>query len=122
MALSDAGPQIFTLSCPANEQETLTQDEGYPTIKGCEIAQFSPIHGKLLVAVSFEGIHIIDMETKQQVRLIEKKSVIAMEWSPNERYIITCQKFKEGQKNLDLWEAETGKLVTSFEWKNTATI
>ena len=78
------------------EQETLTQDEGYPTIKGCEIAQFSPINGKLLAAVSFEGVHVIDVETKQQLRLIEKKSIIAMEWSPKEKYIITCQKFKEG--------------------------
>ena len=43
-----------------------------------------------------------------------------MEWSPKEKYIITCQKFKEGQKNLDMWEASSGKLVTSFEWKNTA--
>ena len=56
----------------------------------------------------------------QQLRLIEKKSIIAMEWSPKEKYIITCQKFKEGKKNLDIWEASTGKLVTSFEWKNTA--
>ena len=65
VALSDAGPKIFTLNCPANEQETLTQDEGYPTIAGSEIAQFSPIHGKLLAVVSFQGIHIIDVDSKQ---------------------------------------------------------
>lgn len=70
--------------------------------------------------VDFAGIHIVDIETKQESQFIQRKGIIALEWSPLETYVISCEKFKEGINNLNVWDIASGKLVLQGEWKNTA--
>lgn len=117
VALSNKGVHVYTLDC-SNEQ--LIKEEGFPSFPGAELAKFSPIAGKSLAVVDLTGIHVIDVESKQERLKIEKKGIIAIEWSPNESYLISCEKQKENTKNLNVWDAKTGKLVIDFEWKNTA--
>jgi len=67
------------------------------------------------------GVHMVDIASKKERLFIERKGIIALEWSPKENYVISCEKQrKDGEHNLYLWNATDGKLVTSFEWKNTA--
>jgi uncharacterized protein with WD repeat len=100
--------------------ETIEKEQEFYHFPGAEIAKFSPIDGKYLAVVDFVGIHIIEVETKQELLKIEKKGIIALEWSPLSSFVISCIKHKEGQNNLELWDSKTGSLVYSCEWKNFA--
>lgn len=40
-----------------------------------------------------------------------------MEHSPRDTYLITCEKFQAGEKNLIIWHTLSGKDVASFEYK-----
>jgi hypothetical protein len=122
VALSNQGPQIYTLDCSSNGAsiETLTKDQGYPEYLTADIAKFSPINGASLAVVDHIGIHVIDMETKKERCTIERKGIIALEWTPRETYLISCEKQKKDEKNLRVWDAKTGALVSEYEWKNTA--
>jgi len=100
--------------------ETLTKEEGFPKYLTADIAKFSPINGSKLAVVDNIGIHIIDVETKKVLLDIERRGIIALEWTPKETYVISCEKQKPGEKNLRVWDTKTGELVISFEWKNTA--
>lgn len=64
MALTNDGPQIYTLDCSQSPQEPekLQKEEGYPQYCAAEIALFSPVNGSMLATVDFEGIHIVDMD------------------------------------------------------------
>lgn len=122
VALSNQGPQIFTLDCSSPSQtESLEKEEGYPEYLTAEIAKFSPIHGLTLAVSDNIGIHMVDVVTKQERLFIERKGIIALEWSPKETYVTSCEKQrKDGDNNLCVWNATDGTLVISFEWKNTA--
>jgi len=87
---------------------------------GAELAKFSPLNGKSLAVVDTAGIHLVDVESKKRRLFIERRGIIALEWSPRENFVISCEKQKEGLKNLNVWDANTGQLVIDFEWKNTA--
>ena len=67
VAHSTKGPEIYNLSCNGNSIETLVKCEGYPTYPGSELAKFSPIDGKTLAVVNWEGINLVDIESKKQV-------------------------------------------------------
>lgn len=43
-----------------------------------------------------------------------------MEWSPMETYVITCEKAKKDEKNLQVWDATTGQLVVDYDFRNAA--
>ena len=120
VAHCNKGPAIYNLNVNGSEIETLVKEEGYPEYPGAELAKFSPINGKTLAVVNFKGINLVDIESKKEVLHIPKKGVIALDWSPLENFVISCEKYKEGQKNLSVWDAKTGNLVLDFEWKNTA--
>lgn len=66
------------------------------------------------------GIHIVDVEKKEERLFISKKGIIALEWTPKGTYVITCEKLKQNEKNLKVWNSTTGELTMEFEWKNTA--
>jgi len=66
------------------------------------------------------GIHIVDIETKKERLFIEKRGIIALEWTPKETYVISCEKQRPNEKNLKVWDSKTGEAVMQFEWKNTA--
>jgi hypothetical protein len=55
------------------------------------------------------GIHIVDIETKKERLLIERRGIIALEWTPKETYIISCEKNRPNEKNLRVWDAITGE-------------
>jgi uncharacterized protein with WD repeat len=46
-----------------------------------------------------------------------KPGVSALDFSPRDTYLITCEKYQQGEKNLVLWNAQTGKELHSYEWK-----
>lgn len=66
LALSDVGPQIYTLDC-TGQTEILKQEEGYPTFEQATWAKYSPVHGKSYAVVDKHGIHVVDTETKKMV-------------------------------------------------------
>jgi Tol biopolymer transport system component len=49
------------------------------------------------------------MESKNVKLTIERKGVIGFKWSPLDTFIITCEKYTKGQKNLLLWDVSTGE-------------
>lgn len=100
--------------------ETLTKELGFPQYLSADIAKFSPINGASLAVVDRIGIHIVDIETKKERLTIERKGIIALEWTPKETYVISCEKQKPNEKNLRVWDSKTGEQVLAFEWKNTA--
>lgn len=54
----------------------------------------------------------------KELRLIPRASSInALSFSPRDSYIITCEKFTQGQKNLIVWDIKTGIEVAQFEWR-----
>ena len=118
VALSNLGPSIYTLDCSnASQAETLIKEDGYPQYPRAEIAKFSPISGKTLAVVQpSSGIYLVDVESKKQILYIERKGVIAMEWSPKETYLITCEKFKTGttENNLCLWDVKNGEMIAAY--------
>jgi len=63
LALSDVGPQIYTLDC-TGPTEILKQEDGYPIFEEASFAKYSPIHGKSYAVVDLHGIHVVDIETK----------------------------------------------------------
>jgi hypothetical protein len=96
VALSNEGPQVYTLACSGNssQAETLTREEGYPSYPGAEIARFSPLNGKSIAIVDFSGVHFVDVESKAERLFVERKGIISMEWSPRETYVLTCEKLR----------------------------
>lgn len=121
VTLSNEGVGLYQLKTNSmTEMETLEKEEGLQKYPGAETVKFSQGNGEFLAVVDFTGIHIIKVETKEVMKSIEKKGVIALEWSPKSTYVITCTKFREGQNNLHVWNATSGDLVYECEWKNTA--
>lgn len=124
LALSDAGPQIYTLDC-TGQTEILKQEDGYPTFESATFAKYSPVHGKSYAVVDAQGIHVVDIDTKQIICSVSRPGIVGTEWSPKETYLITCEKmnlkeeFNGTNGNLNLWNATTGEHVKSFEFRNT---
>lgn len=63
LALSDVGPQIYTLDC-TGPTEILRQEDGYPTFTEATFAKYAPVHGKSYAVVDAHGFHVVDLETK----------------------------------------------------------
>ena len=61
----------------------------------------------MLSVVDFAGVHIIDVNTKREIKTIEKRGIIALEWSPQENFVISCTKYKEGLNNLNVWDVKS---------------
>jgi len=123
LALSDVGPQIYTLDC-TGPTEILKQEDGYPIFDEASFAKYSPVHGKSYAVVDRQGIHVVDVETKQIISSVSRPGIVGTQWSPKETYLITCEKmlqeeFKETNGNLNIWNATTGEQVKSFEFRNT---
>jgi uncharacterized protein with WD repeat len=70
------------------------------------------------------GIHFIDSLTGKEIRLIMKYKTgsCAISFSPRDSYLITCDKFIQGEneKNLVIYDCKTGKEVAEYEWKKPA--
>lgn len=47
----------------------------------------------------------------------------ALDYSPADSFVITCEKYNQQLQphlNLTVWDSQTGKSLTAFEWKKTA--
>jgi uncharacterized protein with WD repeat len=60
------------------------------------------------------------MTTGKERLLIVKSEVTALAYSPRDTYLITCEKYQQGEKNLLVWNSITGKEVGAFEWRKTS--
>lgn len=49
-----------------------------------------------------------------------RPGVNAIGFSPMDSYLITCEKYQQGEKNLIIWDSKTGKELAEFEWKKTS--
>jgi len=76
----------------------------------------------MLAVADREGIHFVDMETKEETLYIPRPKIIAFEWTPKGNYVISCEKFNPATEdtNLIVWDAKTGEMALAFEWKNSA--
>lgn len=63
------------------------------------------------------GIHFVDTRTGRESRFIDHYGVTAIDISPRDTYLITCEKYNAGKNNLILWHTVTGNEVAMFEWK-----
>lgn len=52
--------------------------------------------------------------------MISKFGVNALLISPKDSYLVTCEKFQQGSKNLIIWDCQKGREVAEFEWKKTS--
>tara|TARA_B110000285_G_C15078706_1_gene592223 strand:- start:845 stop:1051 length:207 start_codon:yes stop_codon:yes gene_type:complete len=65
VALSNEGPQMFTLDCSnPNQTEALEKEQGYPTYPLASIARFAPLHGNTLAVADDAGVHLVDVASK----------------------------------------------------------
>ena len=85
---------MFSLDCSntTTSNEVLTKEEDFPEYLTADIAKFSPINGASIAIVDHIGIHIVDVESKKEMLKIEMKGIIALEWTPKETYVISCEK------------------------------
>lgn len=61
------------------------------------------------------------MESKKEVLQIVRSGINAIDYSPKDTYLITCEKYSQGgEKNLFIWNTQTGKEVASFEFRKTS--
>lgn len=76
VALSNEGPQMFTLDCSnPNQREALEQEQGYPEYPTATLASFSPSHGNTLAVTDDAGVHLVDVASKKERLFIERKGI-----------------------------------------------
>jgi uncharacterized protein with WD repeat len=49
-----------------------------------------------------------------------RPGVNSLGFSPRDSYVITCEKYQQGDKNLIIWDSKTGKELVEFEWKKAS--
>ena len=94
-------------------------EPGFPSYPTASLGKFAPFSGRLaVIADPTIGLHVVDCVSGKELRLILKPSTIsALSFSPRDSFIITCEKFVQGEKNLIVWDIATGLEVAQFEWK-----
>lgn len=95
----------------------MAKDPLFPQYAGAITAKFAPYSGSFAVIADQEGLHFVDMATCQETRLIDQYSVTAIDISPRDTYLTTCEKYVQGKNNLIIWNTKTGKEAAKFEWK-----
>jgi len=57
-------------------------------------------------------LHFVDTRTGKEYKLISKITTTgALDISLRDTYLITCDKFSQGEKNLIIWSTQAGKEV-----------
>lgn len=71
-----------------------------------------------------DGLHFVDVVQQQESLMICTPDIVALEYSPADSFVITCEKFnpniQSGHKNLAIINAATGTVLKEFEWRKTA--
>jgi WD40 repeat protein len=97
---------------------SLVEEKSFASYPHAVLGKFAPYSGRLAVIADPIGLHVVDCATGKELRLILKSTPIsAMSFSPRDSYLITCEKFVAGEKNLIVWDIATGREVGQFEWK-----
>ncbi|KAL5997996.1 hypothetical protein ACLOJK_008930 [Asimina triloba] len=132
MAARDHSPPLKILGTIAShirESEGFSLCPGPPFINGqlsikhervsCTSVKFSENGSRLMVMKSDSTISICDCQTSAEIRSFELPAVLAATLSPCGTYLQTFQKPTTPQeKNLVLWEAQTGTAVYQQFQKN----
>mmetsp|Transcript_4526 Transcript_4526/g.7709 ORF Transcript_4526/g.7709 Transcript_4526/m.7709 type:complete len:268 (+) Transcript_4526:389-1192(+) len=72
----------------------------------------------MMAVLNEQGISLIDIDLKQVSGEIKRTGILAFAWSPSGNFIVSCEKFTQGQNNLNIWDARTGQLKSGFPWKD----
>jgi WD40 repeat protein len=73
------------------------------------LGKFAPSAGRLAVIADPVGLHVVDCTTGKEQHLILKQTAIsAMIFSPKDSFLVTCEKFVQGEKNLIVWDISSG--------------
>ena len=87
----------------------LLVDPSFPSYPLATLGKFAPFAGRLAVIADPVGLHVVDCTTGKEQRLILKQTAIsAMIFSPKDSFLITCEKFVQGEKNLIVWDISSG--------------
>jgi hypothetical protein len=85
-------------------------EKGFPIYPGATLGKFAPFAGRLAVIADPIGLHIVDCVDGRELRLILKSTPISsLAFSPRDTYIMTCEKFVQGERNLIVWDVATGQ-------------
>ena len=74
-------------------QASLDDDKQLPTFPTAYLARFAPYSGTHAAIADEIGIHFIDMVSCKERLQIVKSGIGAMEYSPRDTYLITCEKY-----------------------------
>ena len=58
-----------------------------------ELARFAPYSGNQAAILDELGINLVDMDTGRLRMQIVKSGITAIEFSPRDTYLITCEKY-----------------------------
>jgi uncharacterized protein with WD repeat len=45
---------------------------------------------------------------------------MAIEYSPRDTYLMSCERYIQGEKNLVVWDTHSGKEVAGFPWNKAS--
>lgn len=121
LVISKEGAQFLRMEeSTATTPSQLVVDEAFPVFPLATGGKFAPYQGEIAVIADEIGLHFIDTTTGKIQRMIMATGINSMLFSPRDSYLITCEKFVQGNKNLNVWSVQTGKEVLQFEWKKAS--
>jgi hypothetical protein len=71
----------------------LEEEKAYPTFPTAYLVKYAPCSGSHAAIIDEIGIHFVDMVTGKERLQIVKPGIGAMEYSPRDTYLITCEKY-----------------------------
>lgn len=121
LVISKEGSQFLKLVENGDAGETKLEPEvGFPVFPTATIGKFAPYSGLTAVIADEIGLHFIDTTTGREMRMIMQTGIRDMIFSPRDNFLITCEKFTQGGKNLIILDVKAGKEVQKFEWKKAS--
>jgi hypothetical protein len=98
--LTDRGVTFYKFT-PTNILEV---DKDFPLYPAATLAKFAPYSGEFAIVADDLGLHFVDTRSGKETKLITKMTATgALDISPKDTYLITCDKFQQGEKNLVMW-------------------
>jgi uncharacterized protein with WD repeat len=100
---------------------TLKVDATLPQYQKARIARFAPKRGNQAAIVTNVGLHLVDLNAKQESHLLVQLDIVALEYSPCDSYVVCCEKWnhQSPQENLFIICTRTGKVVARFNWQKS---
>ena len=114
------GSHFFKLVEKEENKIALEPENIFPVYPTASIAKFAPKYGQTAIIIDELGVHMIDMKEKKEKLMILRNGIGGINFSPLDTYLITCEKFTQGEKNLMIWNMKSGKEEAQFEWKKTS--